>query len=228
MARQRQDRLARRHAAAAHADLELDIRVELGAARGERSDLVGVVDAYAQARAARERGKPLDLLRADHLVAHQHIGDAALHHRLRFAHLLAADADGTHGDLALGDLGTLVRLGVGAHAHRPAFQRIGERTQVALERVEVDEERGRVDLVHSLPYGGRRAHHAAAVRRVRWWKANHRSAATTTAMSGSARRLTRVQPALVTVRPELKEETAIMMKIDWSIAPCALARSSGR
>ncbi len=48
------------------------------------------------------------------------------------------------------------------------------------------------------------------------------------ATSGSAKRLTRSQPAVVTVMPEVKEEIAIMMKIACSFVPCALARSSGR
>ena len=67
-----------------------------------------------------------------------------------------------------------------------------------------------------------------AARCARWWRANQTSAAATSAISGSAMRLTRSQPALVTVIPEVKEEITIMMKIAWSLAPCALARSSGR
>ena len=50
----------------------------------------------------------------------------------------------------------------------------------------------------------------------------------TTATIGSANRFTRSQPAAVTVMPDVNEEIAIMMKLACSLAPWALAISSGR
>src|SRR5207248_2009977 len=118
------------------------------------------------------------------------------------------------------------RLGVRAHAHAAALHRVGHRVQVALDGIEINDQRRRVDVRDALSDGCRRAHHAAATRRC--CNANQASAIATIATSGRAKRLTRSQPAVVTVAPEVKDETSIMMKIAWSFAPCALARSSGR
>src|SRR5258706_13666120 len=101
-------------AATAHADLELDIDVQVPL---QLRDVLGVIDADADLCATRKRGDALELVRADHLVGDEHIGDAALHHRLGLRNLLAAHADRAGGDLALRDLGSLVRLGVRAYAN---------------------------------------------------------------------------------------------------------------
>src|SRR5205823_791739 len=101
--RERQRRLARRDAASSHADFDLDVHVELRTARLERLDIVRVVDAYADMRALRELGEARDLLRADDLVADEHICDAAIDERFGFRDFLAANAHGAHRELALGD-----------------------------------------------------------------------------------------------------------------------------
>src|SRR5207237_9107562 len=164
--------------------------------------------------------------RADDLVADEHIVDAAVDERFGLRHLLAARAHGAQRELALGDLRALVRLRMRPHAHLLTLHRVGQRAQVALEGVELDEERRRIDVLDALPDAGRRAHHAVAARRC--CTANQTRATATIATSGSAKRFTRSQPADVTVAPEVKEETSIMMKIAWSFAPCAFARSSDR
>src|SRR5581483_4912614 len=206
--RERKRRLARRDAAAAHAHLDLDVDVELRAARRERRHAVRMVDADTDLRTLRERGKAGDLGGADHFVAHQHIADRA------------------DRDLALGDLRAFVRLGVGAHAHAATLHRVGHGAQVALEGVELDNQRGSIDLLEVLPDGGRGADHARAGRRCR--DANQTSAIVTIATSTSAKRFTRAQPAVVMVAPEVNEDTSMTRKMTWSFAPCAFARSSGR
>src|SRR5258707_311761 len=83
-------------------------------------------------------------------------------------------------------------------------------------------------FLQPLPDRRRRPHAAATALRACSRSANHASAAATTATSTNAKILTRCQPTLVTVKPELNYEITIMMKITWSLVPCALARSSGR
>jgi len=65
---ERHDRLARLDAAAAHADLELDIHVEVALqfAQGR-----GVVDCTRDLGATRKGCEALELLRADHFVRHE-------------------------------------------------------------------------------------------------------------------------------------------------------------
>ena len=217
-----------RDAAAAHADFELDVDIELRPARLERREVVRMIDADPDMRALREGGEARDLRRADHFVADQHIGDAALDQCFGLGDLLAAHADGAVLELALRDLGALVCLGVRPHAHRAALHRFRKCAQIALEGVELEHERRGVDLLDALAHLGRRPVHAAAVLRERSCAANQTRATATIAISGSANRLTRSQPAVVTATPELNEETSIIRKIAWSFAPCALARSSGR
>src|SRR5205814_3894481 len=63
--RQRQRRLARRDAAAAHADIELDVHVELGPRSLQLTKIVSVVDAHSEQRALRDRGEARDLRRSE-------------------------------------------------------------------------------------------------------------------------------------------------------------------
>ncbi len=143
---------ARRDAAAAHADLELDVGVDRGAgARGRRLDvtrIARIVDADADLRALGERGEALELARADDLVRDQHVRDAALHERLGLRHLLAAHPDRASRDLAFRDLRAFVRLGVRAHAHAPR-DRVGKALEIRLESVEIDDQRRRIHLLQA-------------------------------------------------------------------------------
>src|SRR5690606_1755696 len=194
-----------------------------------RSSDLGVVDAHAQAGFASERGEPRDLRRADHLVADQHVADPALDERLGLGHLLAAHAHGAGSELPPRDLGALVGLGMGPDPDVAALERCLQGFDIALEGVELEDQRGRIDLVEALPHlGGRSLAHSAAARPARLRTAYQTMEMPTSAMRGSASRFTCSHPPLVTVRPALKEEIAIMMKIAWSFAPCAFARSSGR
>ena len=105
------------------ADVEFDVDVEARrraiARLAKRLDDRRVVHADAEARggeAGGERGQVRELARADDLVGHQHVGDAAGEEGLRFRGLLHADADGARGDLPPRDLDALVALGVRPHA----------------------------------------------------------------------------------------------------------------
>src|SRR2546423_385616 len=110
----------------------------------------------------RQRREARQFRLADDLVRYEHITDAAVDQRLRFRDLLAADADRAMGDLALGDLRTLVRLRMRAHAHRTAFHRAGERAQIALESIQLEDQRRRVDVLDAIAYLRRGLVHAAA------------------------------------------------------------------
>ena len=138
-------------AAALHADLDLDEAADFDTELGRRArrgvDLLGRVETQRYSRIGRERRQAAQLLRIHHLVADQHVADAAAHQRLGLADFLAALADGAGGDLLSRDRRALVRLRVRAQAHAG---RLGERPpslQVVLEGVEVDDQRRRVDLV---------------------------------------------------------------------------------
>ena len=96
-ARERRRILARRDAAALHADVDLDQRAQLDAeilrdARG-RIDLLGRVEAQRDRRILRERGKTAQLAITDNLIAHQDVLHAAAHQRFGLADLLHALAD---------------------------------------------------------------------------------------------------------------------------------------
>ena len=102
------------------------------------------------ASAARRRS----FLLPDHLVADQHVLDAAADERFRLAHLLAALADGARRDLLQRDRRTFVRLGVRPETHARLLGEGGELGEVALERVELDDESRRLDRVDRVADGG--------------------------------------------------------------------------
>ena len=112
-----------------------------------RIDLRMRIEAQADRGFVRERCEPAQLACAHDLVAHQHVAHASAHERLGLADLLAALADGTRGDLQQRDVGALVRLGVGPQPDARRARERGHVPQVVLERVEVDDQCGRVDVV---------------------------------------------------------------------------------
>jgi hypothetical protein len=63
---------------------------------------------------------------------------------------LAANAGGAPLDLLLRDVGTLVRFRVRTKCDSSAARCIGHEIEIALERVEVDDKRGRVDVVDGI------------------------------------------------------------------------------
>jgi hypothetical protein len=115
-----------------------------------------VVSADCNPRLLGECDQPGDLAGPHDLVAHQHVRDAAIHHRLRFADLLAADPDRTGRHLAEGDDGTFVGFGVRAQRDRRVGHGFRHTLDVPLKRVEIYEEGGRIHGVkrHSDLGGG--------------------------------------------------------------------------
>ena len=114
----------------------------------------GIVDEHADRRLLRERREARELGGADDLVGDEHVADARGDERLRLADFLAADAGGPALDLQLGDRGALVRLRVRAQRDARAVRRVRHQVEVALEGVEVDDERGRVDVVDGVADAG--------------------------------------------------------------------------
>src|SRR5262249_4111367 len=126
-------------------------------------DVPRIVGEHRNLGLAREPRQPGDLLHPHDLVRHQHVGDAARDQRLGLAHLLRAHADRARRDLPLRDLGALVALRVRAQSRRALLHHLRHACDVALERVQVDDERRRVDLFEgdSEARGGDARHGAA-------------------------------------------------------------------
>ena len=162
-ARERRRVAAGRDPAALHADFDLDQGAEfdaglLGDAR-RGVNLLGRVETQRDLRLAREPGEPAQLALAHHLVAHQDVGDAAAHQGLGFADLLHALADRPGRDLAARDRRRLVGLGMRAHTHAGGVGEAGHLGDVAVEGVEVDHQRRRLDIGDGgTNRGGRQVH----------------------------------------------------------------------
>ena len=107
-----------------------------------------------------QRGEPRQLRGTHHLVAHQDVRDAAPGEDLGFRHLLHALADRAARHLQFGDHRRLVRLGVRPQLRPGRRQQLRHVVEVGLERVEIDQQRGRIDLVLAhAGTGGRRLQH---------------------------------------------------------------------
>jgi GNAT superfamily N-acetyltransferase len=115
--------------------------------------LVHVVDAADRARAELGHARqPVDLGRVAHLVGHQHVLDAAAGEDLGLGHLLAADAAGAaQFHLKLGHVDRLVHLAVHPVAHAVGLGVVAHLLDVALQRVEVEDKAGRLDLASAMP-----------------------------------------------------------------------------
>ena len=185
--RQRHRRLARRHPAAAHPHLELDVDIDARARaphrRLELAHIGNVIHAHAELCAFRQRRQSLELLRPDDFVRHQHVRDAALDHRFGLRHLLAAHAHRAGGNLPLADFRALVGFRVRPHAHPPG-DRVRQALDVGLERIQVEDQRRRVDLFQTHADGGGRAQRHA--RACLFLRKRNASARITTAINGDA------------------------------------------
>ena len=150
----------RGHAAAAGAAVDLDEDVERGAVllrrRREVGDVRHVVDADDDAAAVlRQAGEAVDLGRVADLVRDQDVLDAGAGEDLGLGDLLAADADGAallH--LQLQHVDRLVHLAVGAVAHVVGAGVVAHLLDVALERVEVEDQAGGLDVLVGHADGG--------------------------------------------------------------------------
>jgi len=163
--RDRHRRRARRDAAAIRADIDLDQYGDADPCGARRSPDAGdggnVVGQHGHGGLLRHRGEPRELRSADDLVCDEHVAHAGGDERFRLADLLAADADGAALELRERDLRALVRLAVRTQRDSSPVHCVGHQVEVALERVEVDDEGGRVYGVDRIAGpGGRRLHDA--------------------------------------------------------------------
>ena len=161
--RKRESGRARLDAAAMRADVDLDEDVQAHPLRARRCvqlrDVARVVGEHSDFRLAGKAREPRDLASSHDLVRDEHVGDAAGHQRLGLAHLLRAHADRAGGDLPARDLRALMTLRVRAEPHRTALHRLRHTRDVSLERVQIDDERRRVDVVERNSGGrGSRGH----------------------------------------------------------------------
>ncbi len=119
-----------------------------GPFRGERQllDRDGIVDAHPDAGVAREACEPFQLPQAHHLIADEDVAHAARHQDLGLGDLLAAHADRAPRDLLGRNDRRFVGLGVRAQPNAEPAHRCSHRVEIALEGVEVDDQRRCVDL----------------------------------------------------------------------------------
>ena len=154
-------RRARRDAAAIRADIDLDQYGDADACGTRRGTDTGdggnVVGQHGHRGLLRHCREARELRRSDDLVGDEHVPDAGGDERLRLADLLATDADGAALELRERDLRALVRLAVRAQRDTRAAHRVGHQVEVALERVEVDDQRRSVDVVDGIAGSGGRA-----------------------------------------------------------------------
>jgi hypothetical protein len=146
-----------------HADFDLDQPAERDAEIPRharcRVDLVRSIEAQRDGRLLRKRGQPPQLAFADHLIAHEHVLHTAANQHFGFADLLHALADGAASDLPQRNRSRLVGLGMRPHAHSRGAGERGHLCDVAIERVEIDDERRGLDLGDGYTnLGGRRVH----------------------------------------------------------------------
>ncbi len=135
------------------ADVDVHQRIDAqpGCARGGRECRcrLRIVDHDRYCSARGEREQPPDFGRTDDLGRDQDVRNAAVREHFRFGELRAAHADRAALELHVRDAGGLVRLGM-----RPKFDR-GRRDErrhaieVALDPVEVEQQRRRVDVRHA-------------------------------------------------------------------------------
>ena len=146
---QRHGLRARPHAAAVLADVDLDEHPEGDAAAlrglGGQRDPLARVDAQADLRALGQRSEPRRLAVVDDLVGQQHVIDPGGDERFGLGHRLAAHADRAGLDLTMGDRRALVRLAVRAQRDADGAARQCHGVHVVVERVEVDDQRRRLD-----------------------------------------------------------------------------------
>ena len=102
---------------------------------------------------------------ADDFVADQHVAHAAADQRFGLADLLAALAHGAGRDLHQRDRRALVRLRMRTQAHAGGPRELGHPLHVALQRVEIDDQRRRVDVVDRRADAGGNDVHRKAVQR---------------------------------------------------------------
>src|SRR5262249_57437176 len=110
-------------------------------------------------RILRQRDKSAQLAITDDLIAHKAVLHAAAYQGLCLADLLYALTCSALRDLPQRDGNRFVGLGKRTHANPCRARKLGHSRNVAIQRVEVDDERRGVDVIDgSTDLGGRRVH----------------------------------------------------------------------
>ena len=130
-------------------DEDADLNAVSGGGVGNGPDVFYAVDAQLDVAVPCEGAHAVELVVGDDLVGDENIGNAALHHDLGLCHLGGADAAVGASDvhLHLGEEGALDVLGVLAHLANGVAVGIRNDAVVAFERVQLDDEAGRFQLI---------------------------------------------------------------------------------
>jgi hypothetical protein len=96
---------------------------------------------------ARELGEKLSFGWPRHLIADVNVVNARHHEGHRLAHLLATDANGATGDLGARYIRAFMRFRVGAKLHARLARAILHQIEIALEYIEIENERWGIDGV---------------------------------------------------------------------------------
>ena len=85
---------------------------------------------------------------ADDIIGDEDVGDAGFNHDFGFAHFLADDANGPRSELHFGDFGDFMRFGVYAQGNVAFVARVLRFSNIFFENIEIDGERGCVEVVY--------------------------------------------------------------------------------
>ena len=119
-----------------------------------------VIDAHRCFGDPRESAQPRQFRCADDLIADQDVGDATPGEHLGLGHFLHALTHRAARHLQFGDDRGLMRLRVRPKFHPRGRQQRGHAIEVVFERIQIDQQRRRVDLVLThAGYGGGRLQH---------------------------------------------------------------------
>ena len=144
-------RLDRADAVPPHAEVHVDEDADLDPGRPrrrrQRPDVIGVVDRRLDVGLALEGGQPGGLRGADDEVGDQDVADPGGGHHLRLGDLGHGDPDRPRPQQGVGDRRALERLAVGPPLDIAGPEVLGHRPDVGVERVQVQQERRRVEFV---------------------------------------------------------------------------------
>ena len=123
------------------------------------------ISQHTDSRPRCKRNQTFEFGGAHHLVGDQYVTHPGFNENRGLAHFLAADPHRTERHLPQRDLGCLVTFGVGTQPHTTASKRIGHALQIALEGVEVEQQRGRINICQAIARSGS----TPGGHRIPWW-----------------------------------------------------------
>jgi hypothetical protein len=158
---------ARRHPAAPGTGIYLHQHAKRRTSRPRRMRIGGnlccIIGTHGHRGAGGKCCQTAHLGLAHDLVGDQHVRDTAIDQHFGLRHLLAALAHGTARGLRKGHVRALVGLGMGAQAHAGGLRIRRHGIEIALEGIQVDDQRRRVDSRHRIAGpGGHGAGHGRA------------------------------------------------------------------